>query len=220
MTTWKSFINAEKEEPYFKTLTEFIAADAKEHTIYPKHSDVFNAFKLCPLEKTKLVVLGADPYINKGQAMGLSFSVPRGIAIPPSLRNIYKEIQDDVIHNIPFPTHGDLTSWAKQGILLLNSVLTVRAGQSGSHANRGWETFTDKAISLVGEQGKPTAFLLWGAYAKKKASLIDTSKHLVLTAAHPSPLSAHNGFFGCKHFSRASEWLEDNDRGSIDWRVD
>jgi uracil-DNA glycosylase len=218
MIDWNSFIAEQKAEPYFKALTEFVLEDAKTHTVYPKSKDVFNAFKLCSLDKVRAVILGQDPYIREDQAMGLAFSVPQGVEFPPSLRNIFKELKSDL--GIDQPAYGDLTAWAKQGVFLLNSVLTVRAGESGSHANKGWETFTNQAIQILNDQDRPLVFLLWGGYAKRSAGLIYNDRHLVLTAAHPSPLSAHSGFFGCKHFSKTNEWLVEHDIEPVDWRLD
>lgn len=217
MNGWTPFIEHEKTEPYYIALKDFVFNDAKTNVVYPPFKDVFSAFKLTPLERVKVVVLGQDCYINAGQAHGLAFSVPRGIRVPPSLRNIYKELQSDL--NIAPPSHGNLTSLAERGVLLLNSVLTVRAGQSGSHKEAGWQTFTNKAIGLVNQQDRPIAFLLWGSYARNKRSLITNDKHLVLEAAHPSPLSAHNGFFGCKHFSQTNAFLIEHDIEPIDWTL-
>ena len=215
--TWSSFIAEQKSQPYYTALAKFVAEDALTHEIYPKRADLFKAFELCPLPWVKVCLLGQDPYVNEGQAMGLSFSVPNGAIIPPSLRNIYKELQSDL--GIEPAGTGNLTAWAARGVLLLNSVLTVRKGESGSHANCGWETFTDRAISLLNEQDRPIVFLLFGGYAKKKSGLIDASKHCVITAAHPSPLSAYNGFFGCKFASRVNDFLVEHDIEPIEWRL-
>jgi len=215
---WKKFIKSESEKDYYKKLTASIVEDGKSHTIYPHHKDIFNAFKYCPLDQVKTVILGQDPYINPREAHGLSFSVPIGTLIPPSLRNIFKELQDDL--SIAKPTHGCLTSWAQQGVLLLNSILTVRQGQSNSHRNFGWETFTNAAIELVNQQDHPIAYLLWGQNARNKKNLITNPKHLILEAAHPSPLSAYNGFFGCKHFSKTNNFLIQNNIQPIDWQND
>lgn len=215
--TWQNFIQKEASKDYYKQLMEFVGEESKTHTIFPRHKDLFAAFDYCALEKTKVAIFGQDPYINEGEAHGLAFSVSRGVKIPPSLRNIYKELKDDL--NIDSPEHGCLYDWAKQGVLLLNCVLTVRAGESGSHRNRSWETFTDAAIRLLNEQQNPIVFLLWGAYAKNKKQLITNKKHLILEAAHPSPFSANNGFFGCKHFSKTNEFLVRNGIEQVDWRL-
>lgn len=212
---WSDFINKEREKDYFKKIISLVQEDAKSHTIYPEHKDIFNAFKYCSLSNTKVVILGQDPYINPGQAHGLSFSVPAGTVIPPSLKNIHKELKSDL--NINAPNHGNLTGWAKQGVLLLNAILTVRKGESGSHKNFGWEEFTNSIISYINNLNHPVAFLLWGAFAKSKESLINNPEHLILTAAHPSPFSANSGFFGCKHFSQVNDWLIKNNLTSIDW---
>jgi uracil-DNA glycosylase len=217
ITNWKTFLDNQKSEAFFKTLENFVLQDSKTHTIYPKHKDIFNAFKYTPLDKVRVVLLGQDCYINEGQAMGLAFSVPRGVTVPPSLRNIFKELRSDLC--IEPPDHGDLTAWARRGMLLLNSVLTVREGTSASHAGMGWETLTDRAISLLNEQDRSIVFILLGGYAKKKSYLIDNPKHFVLHAAHPSPLSAHNGFFGSRVFSRTNAFLQENDIAPIDWTL-
>ena len=190
-------------------------AEYKATTIYPPGKLIFNAFNLCPFDKVKVVIIGQDPYHGPGQAHGLCFSVNDGIDFPPSLRNIFKEIQTDL--GTPVPASGDLTRWANQGVLLLNATLTVRAHQAGSHQRRGWEEFTDAAIRTLAEQREHLVFILWGAYAQKKGSFIDRNKHLVLASAHPSPLSAYNGFFGNRHFSRANEYLSQYGKEPIDW---
>jgi uracil-DNA glycosylase len=222
MATWQAFIHSEMEKPYFQVLSRFLAKEAKNHTIYPPKDKIFAAFDACPLEKVKCVILGADPYhsIHNGKpiAHGLSFSVERGVPIPPSLRNIFRELQDDL--GIEPPGHGCLERWGREeGILLLNSALTVRAGSPGSHSKQ-WQEFTDNAIRLVNNQDRCIVHLLWGSHARSKRALITNPKHLVCESAHPSPLSAYNGFFGCKHFSKTNEYLVQNGVGPIDWRIE
>ena len=213
---WNDIISEEKKKPYYQALTNFLIEDGKTNTIYPDSKLVFNAFKLCPLDKVKVVILGQDPYHGPNQAHGLSFSVPDTESIPPSLRNIFKEIKSDLNVSGNF-THGNLESWAKQGVLLLNSVLTVRASQAGSHQKKGWEQFTDEIIRAIDFSSQPKVFIFWGSFAKNKKVLLSNPSHLVLEAAHPSPLSAHNGFFGCKHFSKTNEFLVKNGMQPIDW---
>lgn len=214
--SWQSHIAAEFEQPYMQQLKQFLAAEAAAgKQTYPPSSLVFNAFNHCPLEKIKVVILGQDPYHGPDQAHGLSFSVPKGVRTPPSLVNIYKELQSDI--GMPIPSHGNLESWAQQGVFLLNSVLTVSAGQAGSHQKQGWEKFTDQVIHQINDHAEHVVFLLWGSYAQKKASFVDQSKHLVLTSVHPSPLSAYRGFLGCKHFSQANAWLTANGQSAINW---
>ena len=203
--SWKKQLQAEFEKDYFIKLTDFVRNEYASTQIYPPGKLIFNAFNLCPFDKAKVVIIGQDPYHGPGQAHGLCFSVNDGVAFPPSLKNIFKEIQDDL--GIPVPESGNLTRWANQGVLLLNATLTVRAHQAGSHQKKGWEEFTDAAIRALAEQREHLVFILWGAYAQKKGAFIDRNKHLVLASAHPSPLSAYNGFFGNKHFSRANEYL-------------
>ena len=209
--------------PHFQSapmvaLSAFLAAEkaAGKH-IFPKASEWFKALDLTPLGSVRVVILGQDPYHGQGQAHGLCFSVPHGVRPPPSLGNIYKELEADL--GIPRARHGNLESWAKQGVLLLNSVLSVEMAQAASHKGRGWEEFTDAVIRLVADQPHPTVFMLWGAYAQKKAAFVDASRHLVLSAAHPSPLSAHNGFLGCRHFSRANAFLSEQGEAPIDWKL-
>jgi uracil-DNA glycosylase len=214
---WKDIIEEEKAKLYFQEIMRFVYEDSKKHTIYPQSKDIFNAFKYCPLNDVRVCILGADPYINPGQAHGLSFSVHKGIDPPPSLLNIYKELKDDL--NIDPPSHGCLIGWAKQGVLLLNSVLTVRQGQSGSHKPAGWETFTDQIIRVINEQDSPIVYLLWGSFARSKKHLLGNPKHLVMEAPHPSPLSAHRGFFGSKPFSQTNHFLTANGSLPIDWAV-
>jgi uracil-DNA glycosylase len=216
MHSWPEFIKSEKGQPYFNRIIDFVLEDAKTHTIYPPHQEVFAAFNHCPLDQVKIVILGQDPY-HGGQAHGLAFSVLPGTNIPPSLSNIYAELQDD-LGFVP-PKHGYLMPWEKQGVLLLNAALTVRQHQAGSHQEIGWRTFTDNAIRLLNEQDRPIVYLLWGSYARSKQGLLNNPKHLVLKAPHPSPLSAYKGFFGCKHFSRANEFLIANGADPIDWSL-
>jgi len=214
--SWKNALKDEFSKEYFKNLVDFVKEEYRGKTpIYPQGSSIFKAFELTPLEKVKVVLLGQDPYHGEGQAHGLSFSVNEGVKIPPSLRNIYKEIEDDLA--IKTPASGNLTRWAKQGVLLLNATLTVRAHQPGSHQNRGWEIFTDAVIQALSEQRENLVFLLWGAYAKEKGACIDKKKHFVLTAAHPSPFSAYRGFFGCKHFSKTNDFLTARGLEPIHW---
>ena len=214
-TSWKQRLAAEFEKDYFIKLTEFVRSEYMRTTIYPPAKLIFNAFDHCPFDKVKVVIIGQDPYHGPGQAHGLCFSVNEGVPNPPSLQNIFKEIQSDL--GTPIPPNGDLTRWANQGVLLLNATLTVQAHQAGSHQRRGWETFTDAAIRILAEEREHIVVILWGAYAQKKGAFIDRNKHLVLTSAHPSPLSAYNGFFGNKHFSRANEYLKMHGETGIDW---
>lgn len=214
--SWDDILKDEFNKEYYQKLRVFLKQEYlySGKNIFPKMDNIFNALKYTDYNDVKAVILGQDPYHGAGQAHGLCFSVERGVAIPPSLVNIYKELNADL--GVPIPSHGCLTDWAKNGVLLLNSVLTVREGIAGSHRGRGWEVFTDTVIELLNNREKPIVFLLWGNYAKAKASLVDQSRHLVLTAAHPSPLSAYNGFFGCRHFSAANRFLADN---KIDWSI-
>ncbi|MBO7100494.1 MAG: uracil-DNA glycosylase [Bacteroidales bacterium] len=214
--SWYAVLQPQFEAPYFAELKQFLVAERAQHTCYPPGSKIFNAFDSTPFDKVKVVILGQDPYHEPGQAMGLCFSVPQGILVPPSLVNIIKEINDDLGVQIP-TTCGDLSGWAEQGVLLLNATLTVRAHQAGSHQRHGWETFTDAAIQALSQQRSGLVFLLWGSYAIAKKMLIDTSKHCVLTAPHPSPLSAYRGFFGCRHFSQANAYLAAHGQAPIDW---
>lgn len=214
---WRSIIGAETQQPYYQTLQDFVAQERAAHAVFPPAEDVFNALKHTPYEKVKVFVLGQDPYHDEGQAHGLSFSVRPGIKPPPSLVNIFKELKSDVGCSIP--NNGYLVPWAEQGVLLLNAVLTVRAHQPNSHKNKGWEKFTDAVIRAVGEKSDPVVFLLWGAYAQKKIDLIDTQRHTILKAPHPSPLSAKSGFFGSRPFSQANAALRAAGRGEIDWQI-
>jgi len=218
-TSWSDLIGAEKEKPYFKNVMQFVRSErAKGKSIYPPHEQIFAAFEHTTADQVKAVILGQDPYHGPGQAHGLCFSVNKGVPFPPSLRNIFQELHSDL--GLPIPAHGDLTAWAKQGVLLLNTVLTVEQGKPQSHQNMGWEQFTDTVIQSLNQLERSIVFLLWGASAQKKARLIDTSKHHVLKAPHPSPLSAHRGFFGCKHFSRCNEILVKQGEQPINWQID
>lgn len=214
---WKNALSEEFEKPYFKTLWEQVSEEYRTKEIFPPVEDVFNAFNYTPLSKVKCVIIGQDPYHNVGQAHGLCFSVKPGVAIPPSLVNIYKELHDDIGFEIP--DNGYLEKWAKQGILMLNTVLTVRAHEANSHKGMGWEKFTDAVIKVLNEQDRPIVYLLWGAPAQKKAAKVDNPKHLLLKAPHPSPLSSYRGFFGCKHFSKANEFLRENGLEAIEWSL-
>lgn len=213
--SWGRVLAAEFGEPYFEALAEFVRQEYAAGPCYPPGSKIFNAFNTTPFERVKVVILGQDPYHEPGQAMGLSFSVPEGVALPPSLRNIYAEIQQE-LGTVP-PASGDLTRWAVQGVLLLNATLTVRRGQAGSHQGHGWETFTDAAIRALAQQREHLVFLLWGSYAAKKTQFIDAQRHLVLTSAHPSPLSAYRGFFGNHHFQLCNDYLVRNGQSPIAW---
>lgn len=214
--SWYAVLQPQFEAPYFADLKQFLVAERAQHTCYPPGSKIFNAFDSTPFDKVKVVILGQDPYHEPGQAMGLCFSVPQGIQVPPSLVNIIKEINDDLGTQIPVSC-GDLSGWAEQGVLLLNATLTVRAHQAGSHQRHGWETFTDAAIQALSQQRTGIVFLLWGSYAIAKRALINQSRHLVLTAPHPSPLSAYRGFFGCRHFSQTNAYLQSQGQQPIDW---
>ncbi|MFV0377577.1 MAG: uracil-DNA glycosylase [Mangrovibacterium sp.] len=213
--SWKAALADEFEKPYFKQLTEFVHAEYRQHTIFPPAKLIFNAFDQCPFDQLKVVILGQDPYHGPGQAHGLCFSVNDGIDFPPSLRNIFKELNGDVGKAIP--DSGNLTNWARQGVLLLNATLTVRAHQAGSHQKRGWEEFTDAVIHRINAQKDHVVFILWGNYAIRKGEFIDQSKHLVLNSVHPSPLSASRGFFGNKHFSKANGFLSQHQLNPIHW---
>ena len=214
--SWAVRLGNEFAQPYFSQLTDFVRHEYATTTCYPPGRLIFNAFNLCPFDSVKVVIIGQDPYHEAGQAMGLSFSVPDGVAMPPSLQNIFKEIQGDL--GIGVPQSGNLTRWAEQGVLLLNATLTVRAHQAGSHQRHGWERFTDAAISRLSEGRDHLVFILWGGYARSKASLIDRSRHLVLESVHPSPLSANRGgWFGNHHFSRCNEYLAGHGMGPINW---
>ncbi len=214
--SWHRVLAAEFDDPYMDALRTFLQEEERAgHAVFPPRRNIFRAFDLVPFEAVRVVIVGQDPYHGPGQAHGLSFSVPEGVRIPPSLANVYKEIQDELGGTIP--RSGNLESWARQGVLLLNATLTVRAGEAGSHRGHGWERFTDAAIRALGSREQETIFLLWGRHAKEKRRLIDTTRHLVLTAAHPSPLSAHNGFFGCGHFARVNQRLVERGEDPITW---
>ncbi len=215
--SWKKALASEFERPYFQTISTFLKTEiADGKTIYPPGPLIFNAFEKTPLHKVKVVILGQDPYHNPDEAMGLSFSVPKGIRTPPSLKNIYKEINADL--GLPIPTHGDLTAWTEQGVFLLNAMLTVEKNRAASHQQIGWQFFTDAVIRKLSEERENLVFMLWGNFAKRKKELIDTNKHLVLESAHPSPL-AGNAFSGCRHFSKANYHLKLNDITEIDWQI-
>lgn len=216
---WLPAINNEFQKPYYKELYQFVKKEYSEQVIYPPSEDIFNAFHLTPLSEVKVLLLGQDPYHNVNQAHGLSFSVlPSQKDIPPSLQNIYKELESDC--GCYIPNNGYLEKWAKQGVLLLNTVLTVRAHQANSHQKKGWEQFTDAIIRAVNEQDRPIVYFLWGKPAQSKIPMLNNPKHLILTAPHPSPLSAYRGFFGCKHFSMANEFLQKNGVSPIDWQIE
>lgn len=213
--SWKDHLKNEFEKDYFKNLVEFVKNEYGNNCVYPPGKEIFNAFEQCPFDQVKVVILGQDPYHGPGQAHGLCFSVNDNIPFPPSLLNIFKEIENDL--GIKRPATGNLLRWANQGVLLLNATLTVRANLAGSHQGKGWEKFTDQVIKKVSDEKEAIVFMLWGAYAQKKAELIDKKKHLILMSAHPSPLSAHRGFLGNKHFSKANEWLKSNGIKEIEW---
>ncbi len=213
--SWRSRLQSEFDAPYFEKLTNFVRQEYQQCRIFPPGRLIFNAFNLCPFDKTKVVIIGQDPYHELGQAQGLSFSVPEGVRIPPSLINIYKEIQDDL--GVPMNPSGDLTRWAQQGVLLLNATLTVREGHAGSHQGHGWEQFTDAVIRVLSKERTGLVFILWGSYAQSKAYMIDQQKHLVLKSVHPSPLSAHRGFFGNHQFSRTNAYLVQQGLTPIQW---
>lgn len=216
-TSWKGVLADEFGSDYFMLLKEFLLEEKSKHLVYPPGNLIFNAFNSTPFDKVKVVILGQDPYHGKGQAHGLCFSVPSGVTQPPSLVNIFKELHSDL--GIPVPVSGNLERWAKQGVLLLNATLTVRANQAGSHQGKGWEIFTDAVIRKLSDTRTGIVFLLWGKYAQAKEALIDTKKHYILKAAHPSPFSAFNGFFGCRHFSKTNEILVRHGLEPVDWRI-
>ena len=216
--SWLAHLQPEFDQPYMQSLKAFLQAEkAAGKVIFPAGSHIFNALNTTTLDQVRVVILGQDPYHGPNQAHGLCFSVLPGVPFPPSLLNIFKELNQSL--NIPMPVHGCLQSWAEQGVLLLNATLTVEQGKAGSHQKQGWETFTDKVIDVVNEQCSPVVFLLWGSYAQKKGAIIDTDKHLVLKSPHPSPLSAHRGFFGNGHFVKTNQWLEQQGGAPIDWRL-
>ncbi len=217
--SWEKVLHSQFKRPYFHALTQFVKSAYKIQRCYPQGKDIFNAFNQCPLENVKVVLIGQDPYHGPGQAHGLCFSVPNGVAHPPSLINIFKEIETDL--GISYPKNGNLTSWAKQGVLLLNATLTVQAHQAGSHQKKGWEEFTNAVIQTVSEETEGVVFLLWGGFAKKKAALIDAQKHHILTSGHPSPLSANRGYwFGNKHFSQCNRFLVEQGKLPIEWKLE
>ena len=215
---WDDILAGEFEKPYFQKLEEFLRQEMAQHTVYPPEESVFNALKYSSYEKTKVVILGQDPYHEPNQAHGLCFSVKPDVEIPPSLVNIYQELHEDC--GCEIPNNGYLEKWTKQGVLLLNTVLTVRAHQANSHRGIGWEEFTDAAIRVLNEQDRPMVFLLWGRPAQMKKSMLNNPKHLILEAPHPSPLSAYRGFFGCRHFSRTNEFLRENGLEPVDWQIE
>lgn len=215
-SSWKKRLMPEFEKPYFQQLITFVKDEYTNHTVYPPGSKIFYAFEACPFDHTKVVIIGQDPYHGAGQAHGLAFSVNEGVTKPPSLINIFKEIQDDL--GKPVPKSGNLSRWAEQGILMLNATLTVRANTAGSHQGKGWEQFTDAAIKAISNEKSGLVFLLWGAYAQKKGAIVDSSKHLVLTAKHPSPMAAkYGGWFGNKHFSKTNAYLKSQGKDEIEW---
>ena len=214
---WDSILNEEIEKKYFKDIMEFIESEYASKTVYPPKNEIFNAFKFTSLSEVKVVILGQDPYHEKGQAHGLAFSTPEGRPIPRSLKNIFKEIEEE--YDYPIPDSGCLEKWAKQGVFLLNTVLTVREGEANSHSNCGWQTFTDNVIKILNDQNQPIVFLLWGKQAERKKELLKNPNHLVLVTSHPSPFSARRGFFGCNHFMLANEYLRKNDMDEIDWKL-
>lgn len=215
--SWKRLLADEFTQPYFKDLTEFVRAERENHVVFPPSSQVFEALRLTPYDEVRVLILGQDPYHNAGQAHGLSFSVPVGVALPPSLQNIFKELSEDV--GFSPPGHGCLTHWAEQGVLLLNAVLTVRAHTPGSHKDKGWELFTDAIIRKLDARERPVVFVLWGVYARKKAGLIDSDRHLIIESPHPSPMSARSGFFGSSPFSQANEGLKALGEPPIAWQL-
>jgi len=213
--SWLKVLEQEFSQPYFEELIQFVKKEYSAAKVYPEGNNIFRAFELCPFDSVKVVILGQDPYHGPGQANGLCFSVNDGVAIPPSLQNIYKEIASDL--GISTPISGNLDRWAKQGVLLLNATLTVRANQAGSHQKKGWEAFTDAVVKTISDQKENVVFLLWGKYAQEKGKIIDRGKHSVLSAPHPSPFSVHSGFFGSKHFSKTNQYLEGIGQETIDW---
>jgi uracil-DNA glycosylase len=215
---WKRIINEEMRKEYFRCLDKYLRTEELTHNIYPAKKDIFNAFKYCSFENAKVVIIGQDPYINPGQAQGLSFSVPKSFPLPPSLLNIFKELKNDL--GIPVSKTGDLTPWAKQGVLLLNAVLTVREGVSNSHRGKGWEEFTDRVIQTLNDEKENLVFILWGSFAKSKRPLITNSNHFIIESVHPSPLSAHSGFFRSSPFSTVNGFLEKKGLTPIDWHLD
>ena len=216
-TDWNSLLNEELSKPYFVALQEFVEAERATHRVFPPREQVYAALHETPFALTKVVILGQDPYHGFGQAHGLCFSVQHGVRVPPSLQNIFKELRDDL--GVPIPPHGNLTAWARQGVLLLNTTLTVREGEAGSHQGKGWETFTDEIIRAVNEKSERTVFVLWGSHSRRKKSLITNPVHSIIESAHPSPLSAHNGFFGSRPFSHINDALEEAGHERIEWTL-
>ena len=212
---WKEVLREEFSKPYFDELVDFVKQEYASGVVYPAGQNIFRAFDKCPFDKLKVVIIGQDPYHGPGQANGLCFSVARGVQFPPSLQNIFKEVQSDI--GTPVPESGELDRWAEQGVLLLNAVLTVRAHQAASHAGRGWEKFTDAVVRAIAERKQQVVYMLWGSYAQKKGAIADPQSNLILKAVHPSPLSAYRGFFGCKHFSEANKYLESVGKSPIEW---
>lgn len=215
---WLKVVEEETKKEYYKKLYVFLKKEYSEVPVYPLSNDIFNAFHFTPLSKVRVVILGQDPYHERGQAEGLSFSVPKGVKIPPSLMNIYKELKTDL--GLTIPNNGHLKKWADQGVLLLNTVLTVRGGIAFSHRGKGWEEFTDAVIKAINEEDRPIVYLLWGQAAKDKVAMLTNTRHLILTAPHPSPLSASRGFFGCKHFSKVNAFFRENGEEEIDWQIE
>ena len=215
--SWEAALSGEFKKPYYKRLWDTVVKEYSTHEIFPSKNDLYAAMHLTPLDKVKVVILGQDPYHEPGQAHGLCFSVQKGVKIPPSLVNIYQELHDDL--GLDIPGHGDLTSWAEQGVLLLNTVLTVRAHQAFSHRGIGWEQFTDAIIEAVNKEDRPIVYMLWGSPAQSKSRMLNNPKHLILKAPHPSPLSAYRGFFGCRHFSKCNEFLSANGVEPVDWKI-
>jgi len=215
--TWLAHLKTEFDQPYMADLRRFLVEEKSAHMVFPPGNEIFNAFAYTPFDRVRVVILGQDPYHGPDQAHGLCFSVRRGVRPPPSLRNIFKELQATL--GVPVPSHGELTAWAEQGVLLLNTVLTVRAHEAHSHRNRGWEQFTDRVITLLNERREGLIFVLWGSAARKKAPMIDTERHTILRSPHPSPLSAHRGFFGCGHFQTINAHLESQGLSPIDWAL-
>jgi uracil-DNA glycosylase len=216
--SWSQFIQEESLKPYYKELQSFVKKERKEHSVFPPDKEVFTAFELTPFDKVKVVILGQDPYHGEGQAHGLAFSVKKGVKTPPSLVNIFKELQSDV--GIQPPPHGNLEAWAREGVLLLNTVLTVRKDEAGSHHGKGWETFTDRAIQVLSEKKSNLVFILWGSPSQKKSSLINPDHHHLILSPHPSPLSSYRGFFGSRPFSKANEYLKQKKIDPVNWKID
>lgn len=215
---WELFLKQEEAQGYYQNLMKFLDQEYETKTIFPPREDLFSVFQYCPYEEVKVVILGQDPYHKVNQAHGLAFSVRKGVKVPPSLRNIYKEAQSDI--GIELPSHGYLVDWAKQGVFMMNAIMSVQEGKAGSHRKKGWETFSDHVILKLNEHEQPLVFVLWGNWAQEKKKLITNNRHLILCAPHPSPLSAYQGFFGSRPFSKINEFLKSHDREMIDWRID